>query len=125
MKRVSPMVGVLLLAVTGLLRGIQGCSPGRMLETIRDRFASVAHSLPLASPVQLTPEQQKRLDSLSPDLQESFHRMMRTFREVKAERSQVIERSNRLQIKSYYSEYTEDEFRDMLLRDPNGTLRGH
>ena len=80
---------VLVLAPV-LLLGFAGCGPGQAMSTLEGYVASAKAALPGASPVRRSPEEQQLFDRLSPEQQASFHRMVKAFREVKAEQATAI-----------------------------------
>ena len=112
---------VLVLAPV-LLLGFAGCGPGQAMSTLEGYVASAKAALPGASPVRLSPEEQQLFDRLSPEQQASFHRMVKAFREVKAEQATAIERATREDMRTLYAGYTEEEFRRFVLKAPKDTL---
>jgi DNA replication initiation complex subunit (GINS family) len=112
---------VLVLASV-LMLGFAGCGPGQAMSTLEGYVQSAKAALPGASPVRLSPEEQELFDQMSPEQQASFYRVLRAFREVKAEQAAAIERGTKKDIQTHYADSTEEVFRKLLLKDPKNTL---
>jgi hypothetical protein len=98
-----------------------GCNPGPAISTLEGYVQSAKAALPGAS-VRLSPEEQKLFDRMSPEQQASFLRVLKAFREAKAEQAAAVERGTTQDIQTLHARSTEEEFRTFLLNHPGNTL---
>ena len=112
----------MLVRAAVLMLGFAGCNPGRRFPRSKATSSPLKRHCLGHRRCGSAPRNKHCSISMSPEQQASFYRVLKAFREVKAEQAAAIERGTKADIQTLYADSTEEVFRKMLLKDPENTL---